>query len=113
MISLGRAGPVGNTDDMTRNEAIGILRAHADEIRARGVTRLALFGSIARGEAGPESDLDVVVDIEPNRKFSLLDLASLRVLLCDLVGRETDVIIREDLRSPFRERIARESVPVI
>ncbi len=98
---------------MTRNEAIAILRAHADEIRARGVTRLALFGSTARGEAGPQSDLDVVVDIEPDRKFSLLDLASLRVLLCDIVGRETDVVIREDLRPAFRDRIARDSVPVI
>jgi predicted nucleotidyltransferase len=46
-------------------------------------------------------------------KFSLFDLASLRVFLCDLVGRETDVVIREDLRPAFRERIARESVPVI
>jgi hypothetical protein len=98
---------------MTRNEAIAILRAHADEIRARGVTRLALFGSTARGEAGPESDLDVVVDIAPERKFSLLDLASLRVLLCDIVGQEADVVIREDLRPAFRERIARDSVPVI
>lgn len=98
---------------MTRDEAIAVLRKHVDEIRARGVTRLALFSSIARGEAGPESDLDVVVDIEPKRKFSLLDLASLRALLCDLVGRETNVVIREDLRPAFRERIARESVPVI
>jgi hypothetical protein len=98
---------------MTRNEAIAILRSHADEIRARGVTRLALFGSTARGEAGPASDIDVVVDIEANRKFSLFDLASLRVLLCDLVGRETDVVIREDLHPDFRERIARDSVRVI
>jgi len=98
---------------MTRNEAIAILRAHADEIRARGVTRLALFGSTARGEAGPASDIDVVVDIAADRKFSLFDLASLRVLLCDLVGRETDVVIREDLRPDFRARIARDSIPVI
>lgn len=104
---------VGDTGGMTRNEAIAALRAHADEIRARGITRLALFGSTARGEAGPASDIDVVVDIEPGRKFSLIDLASLRVMLCDIVGRDTDVVIREDLRPPFRERIARESVPVI
>jgi predicted nucleotidyltransferase len=98
---------------MTRSEAIAILKAHADDIKARGVTRLALFGSTARGDAGPASDIDVVVDIEAGRKFSLFDLASLRVLLCDLVGRETDVVIRDDLRPDFRERIARDSVSVI
>ncbi len=98
---------------MTRNETIATLKAHAEEIRARGVTRLAIFGSTARGDAGPESNIDVVIDIEPNRKFSLFDLAGLRVFLCELVGRDTDVVIREDLRPDFRERISRDSVSVI
>ena len=55
----------------------------------------------------------VVVDIEPGRKFSLIDLASLRVLLCDIFGREADVIVREDLRPRFREEIEREAVRVL
>ncbi len=71
---------------MNRDEAIGILKDHEGEIRARGVTRLALFGSIVRNEARPDSDVDVVVDIEHGRKFSLIDHASLRVLLCDIFG---------------------------
>jgi predicted nucleotidyltransferase len=54
----------------------------------------------------------VVVEIAPGRKFSLIDLASLRVLLCDLVGREADVVVEEDLRPRFREEIARERVEV-
>ncbi len=98
---------------MNRELAIKLLKQHEGEIRARGVTRLALFGSIVRNAARPDSDVDVVVDIEPGRKFSLIDLASLRVLLCDVFGCETDVVIREDLRPRFREEIERDTVRVL
>ncbi len=98
---------------MDRDEAIRILKDHEGEIRARGVTRLALFGSIVRNEARPDSDVDVVVDIEPGRKFSLNDHASLRVLLCDIFGCEADVVIREDLRPRFRDEVERDTVRVL
>jgi predicted nucleotidyltransferase len=97
---------------LKREDAARVLRAHAAELRARGIIHVALFGSAARGEAGPESDIDVVIDLEPGRKFSLIDLASVRVRLCDLFGRESDVLIREDLRPEFRRAIARETFPV-
>ena len=97
---------------MSREDAIRILREHADEIRALGVDRLALFGSFARGEERSESDVDVVVDIEPGRKFSLTDLAGLHVFLSDLFGRETDVVIRKNLRPRMREAVEADTVPV-
>ena len=90
-----------------------ILKAHEAELRGRGVVRLALFGSLARGAAGPRSDVDVVVEIEPGRKFSLIDLASLRVFLRDVLHRETDVVIRDDLRPAFREEVEREAIRVL
>jgi hypothetical protein len=83
---------------MTRNEAVRILRGNEHALHARGVTRLALFGSLARDEGGEDSDIDVAVDIDPQRAFSLIDLADLRLFLRDAFGRETDVVIREDLR---------------
>ena len=88
------------------------MSAHESELRALGVTRLALFGSVARGDARPDSDVDVLVDIEPGRRFSLLDLAGLRVLLCDITGRDANVAIAEDLRPAFRQRIADDLVAV-
>jgi predicted nucleotidyltransferase len=97
---------------MNRKEAVRILCAHESALHARGVTRLALFGSLARGESGEDSDIDVVVDIDPGRVFSLIDLADLRLYLCDLFGRETDVVIRDDLRPRFRDRIAADEVAV-
>lgn len=98
---------------MDRRQAASIVKQHAEVIRARGVTHLALFGSLARGDAGNQSDVDVVVDIEPGRKFSLIDLASLRVFLSDILACEADVVIREDLRPRFREEIERDTVRVL
>ena len=97
---------------MNREQVIELLKRNEGPIRARGVTRLALFGSLARGDTRDESDIDVVVDIEPGRKFSLIDLASLRVYLCDVSGCEADVVVRDDLRANFREEIEHESVRV-
>ncbi|MGQ0663531.1 MAG: nucleotidyltransferase family protein [Pseudomonadota bacterium] len=96
---------------MGRDEAIRILRQPEGEIRAHGVTRLALFGSIARGEARPDSD--IVVDVEPGHKFSLIDLASLRVFLCDIFGRDSDVVVCEDLRPGLRAAVDAEVVEVL
>lgn len=97
---------------MTREQAIRALKRHENELRARGVTHLALFGSLARGDSGPDSDVDVMVDIEPGRKFSIIDHGSLRVLLCDIFGRETDVVVRSRLRAGFRQGIADEALTV-
>jgi len=97
---------------MTRDQAIALLRSHEAELRARGVTALSLFGSIARGESTEESDVDVLVDIDPGAKFSLLDLSGVRLYLCDLFGREADVAIRKSLRPRFEERILADEVRV-
>ncbi len=98
---------------MKHQEIATLVKRHEAEIRARGVIRLEVFGSSARGDTHDESDVDVVIDIEPGRKFSLIDHASLRVMLCDIFQRETDVVVRDALRPAFRDHIARESVRVL
>ena len=98
---------------MDRETIAAMVREHAAELRARGVTGLGLFGSTARGESGEASDIDIVVDVAPGRKFSLIDLAGLRAYLCDLFQHETDVVVREDLRPSFREEIERDTVRVL
>jgi len=101
------------TAAMKHQEIATLVKRHEAEIRARGVIRLEVFGSSARGDTHDESDVDVVIDIEPGRKFSLIDHASLRVMLCDIFQRETDVVVRDALRPAFRDHIARESVRVL
>ncbi len=95
-----------------RERVLRVLREHEAELRALGVIGLRLFGSVARGDAGPESDVDVLIDIAPGRKFSLFDLGEVRVTLCELLGRDADAVISEDLRPEFRGRIARDVVKV-
>ena len=80
-----------------------------EELQQRGIASLALFGSMARGEAGPDSDIDLLVDIAPGYPFSLVDLASLKNLLSDRLGREADVVTREGLNPAIREQILREA----
>lgn len=97
---------------MTKSDLIDRLKAHERELRSLGVARLSLFGSVARGDASPASDLDVVVDIAPGRRFSIIDHGSLRVRLCEIAERETDVVIRNSLRPSFAARIAPDTVDV-
>lgn len=83
-----------------------ILRAAA----RHGASNVRIFGSVARGEAGPESDVDVLVDLEPGR--SLLDHAALLLELEELLGCPVDVVTERGLRARFRERVLREAVPL-
>ena len=95
-----------------RERVMRALREHEAELRALGVTRLWLFGSLARGDPGRRSDVDVLISVPPPQKFSLLDLAGVRVELCDLLGRDTDVVIREDVQPRFWETIRDDLVLV-
>jgi predicted nucleotidyltransferase len=75
-----------------------------------GALNLCVFGSVARGEARPDSDVDFLVDMEPGR--SLLDVGGLLVELQELLGRPVDVVTRNGLRDRIRDRVLREAVPL-
>lgn len=88
------------------------LAAHRDailEIAARhGATNVRLFGSVARGTSGPESDIDLLVELEPGR--SLLDHAALVLDLQHLLGCRVDVATERGLRPRIREQVLREAI---
>jgi uncharacterized protein len=98
---------------MTREQAVAVLEGHASELRERGVARLALFGSVARGDADAESDIDLLVDIDPARKFSLFDLAGLRLYISDILGADVDLVQRGRLKPLLRDAILAEAVDVL
>ena len=75
-------------------------------LRRLGVRRASVFGSLARGEGDEESDVDLLVELEPGR--SLLDLAELKVELEEVLGRRVDVITYDSLHPLLRERVLRE-----
>jgi len=76
----------------------------------RGVRNVRLFGSLVRGEARPESDVDFLVDLEPGR--SLLDLGGLLMDLQDLLGRKVDVVTEAGLRERLRPGVLGEAKPL-
>lgn len=86
-----------------RNE---ILRVAAN----RGARNIRIFGSVARGENDARSDIDFLVDLEPNR--SLFDLSGLLIDLEALLQTEVDVVTERGLRARIREQVLREAVPL-
>jgi uncharacterized protein len=97
---------------MTREEALRNLRDHEPELRQAGVRALYLFGSTARNQAGPESDVDVACDLDEKRGLSLLDFIDVKLRLSDLLGTEVDLVDREALRPRVRARVEADLVRV-
>jgi len=75
-----------------------------------GATNVRVFGSVVRSEAGAGSDIDFLVDMEPKR--SLLDIATLKLDLQDLLGCQVDVVTESSLYWLLRRRILREARPL-
>lgn len=89
---------------LLREKRTEILRVAA----SHGARKVRIFGSVARGEAGPESDLDFLIDLEPGR--SLLDHAALLLELEAILGCKVDVVTERGLRTRIRERVLQEAV---
>jgi predicted nucleotidyltransferase len=79
-------------------------------LRAKGVQALYVFGSVARGEAGPGSDVHLLIKVEPAARFSLLDLVGVRHGLEARLGAPADVHLRDGIHYWIRERVPREAV---
>jgi uncharacterized protein len=91
---------------MTRNELIRRIQAREADIRAEGVEHLAIFGSRARGDAQGNSDLDILIDICPGQRFSLLNLSGVGLAVEDATGLKTQVILARSAPAAFKQRIA-------
>lgn len=87
-----------------------LLQARQAELRRRGVKSLAVFGSVARGEATPASDLDVLVEF--SRPVGLFEFIRLKYYLEDLTHCRVDLVTDDALRPALRERILSEAVHV-
>lgn len=81
-------------------------------LSAAGIAHLAVFGSQARGEAGPDSDLDILIDIKDDTTFSLLDLIGIEQLLTGTTGIKVNALMRRSLEPAFRARITPDVVEV-
>jgi len=97
---------------MTRDDAIQRLRALEPDLRARGISALFLFGSMAREEHGEASDIDVLFEESPESRLSLFGLVGIRRFLKERMGADIDLIDRRAIHFMLRDRIEAESIPV-
>ncbi|WEK06255.1 MAG: nucleotidyltransferase domain-containing protein [Candidatus Devosia phytovorans] len=77
-----------------------------------GVVHLQLFGSRARGDNRTDSDVDVLIDVDRSRKFSLIDMAGVYNRILDATGLESSVVVRDDAPEEFVDRVLEEAVEV-
>ena len=100
--------------DLSREQLLTELRALRPEFERRGVIGLSLFGSRARGDNRPDSDLDLIFELAPSGQFSGFGVAGLWSVIQGRVGLEPSIIVRSELdREPeFRDRIAKDEVAV-
>lgn len=97
---------------MDRQIAIDRLKAHEAELRAMGVTALSLFGSTARGEARPDSDVDVALTLDPERHLGLFRYVAIGEHLEDILGVKVDTVSEPVEKPRLRQRIDQDRAHV-
>ncbi|MGC9946728.1 MAG: nucleotidyltransferase domain-containing protein [Bryobacteraceae bacterium] len=97
---------------MDKSTVIAKLREHAPELNAAGIVHLGVHGSVARGDATPSSDVDLIAEFDQSKRLSLIGRVHLENLLADILGVKADLADRAMLRPEVLERARQESILV-
>ena len=95
---------------MTREDIIARLRENEGALRARGVTHAALFGSRARNEARPDSDTDIMIEIDPEARIGLWDYVGIKDFIAGLFEGPVDVVKRKTLKPYVRGSVIGDAI---
>ena len=93
---------------MERDQVLALLKSRRRQLKKYGIHSLSVFGSVARGQASKNSDVDILVDFE--KPVGLFEYARLKMYLEGVLGREVDLVTPEALRKELREEILREAI---
>lgn len=99
--------------DTPKVDPVNYLRSRREELaRTHGITSLRVFGSRARGDARPDSDIDVLIEAQKPYRFDLLGLIALEQEISEDIGISVDLILDEDLKPGIAARARDEAIPV-
>jgi uncharacterized protein len=96
------------TTTAVAEQVIATLRAHESELRRAGIRRLSLFGSVARGDAESDSDVDLAAELDPEAHIGLFALGALERRLAELLGRKVDLLPEPVEKPRLRANIDRD-----
>jgi uncharacterized protein len=95
---------------MDRQDIIARLRENEAALRARGVAHAALFGSRARDDARPDSDTDIMIEIDPGAPVGIYEYVGIKEYIANLFGGRVDVVDREGLKPYVRPSATSDAV---
>ena len=96
--------------NMDREHVIATLRGYESELRAAGIVRLSLFGSTARGDDRPDSDIDLLAAFDDTRRISLLDVVGMEEQISRLLGRAVELVEEGTLKPRVQKNVEAEAV---
>ena len=95
---------------MKRSEVLETLRRSEPDLRARGVRRAGVFGSVARGDSQPDSDIDIMVEIDPEAHLTVFDYAGIKDYIASLFDGPVDVVSRDGLKPYVRPAATADAI---
>jgi uncharacterized protein len=95
---------------MTLEQALQTLRKAEAELRAKGIVHAGIFGSTARGEQRADSDIDIIIDFDPEARITVFDYVGVKEDIAGLFDQPVDVIDRRGLKADLRQPVSRDLV---
>ena len=97
-------------DSMSKEEIIATIQAHRDVLEEFSVQSLSVFGSVVRGDDRPDSDVDILVEFEPDARIGFFTFSRLQRRLSAILGRPVDLVTQDALHKGMKKHILEEAV---